>query len=80
MPYFKENYKLIRIDLRKQQTFDVDTKAISGINFTGNVEHAGNVTMLFIIEEVKETILDFSEGTVKALQIHSAHLFGIKIK
>ena len=27
-PYFKESYKLIAIDLRKQQTLDADPKAI----------------------------------------------------
>ena len=28
---------------------------------------AGNTTMFFIIEEAKETVLDFSQGTVKVL-------------
>ena len=36
-PYFKEHYKVIAIDLSKQQAFDVDPKAIQAINFTGNL-------------------------------------------
>ena len=36
-------------------------------NFTGNLDWAGNTTMFFIIEEAKETILDFSQGTVRVL-------------
>ena len=35
------------------------------INFTGNVE--SNATIFFIIEEVKETVLDFSKGIVTIL-------------
>ena len=65
--YFKENYKMIAIDLSKQQALDVDPRAIQQINFTANVDRAGNTTMFFIIEEAKETVLDFSQGTVKVL-------------
>ena len=38
-PYFKENYKLILMDLSKQQTVGTDPKAIHQINFTGNLKH-----------------------------------------
>ena len=62
--YFKEHYKLIAVDLSKQQAFDADPKAMQQINFTGNLEQAEGETMLFIIEEAKETILDFSQGTM----------------
>ena len=62
--YFKENYKLIAIDLSKQQKLDADPKAIQQINFTGNLEKR---YVYFIIEEVKETVLDFSKGTIKVL-------------
>ena len=65
--YFKENYKLIAIDLSKQQELDADPRAIQQINFTANLDRAGNTTMFFIIEEAKETVLDFSQGTVKVL-------------
>ena len=40
---------------------------IQQINFTGNLDQAGNKTMFFIIEEAKETILDFSQESVKVL-------------
>ena len=63
--YFKDYYKMIRIDLSKQQTFDTDPRAIQQINFIANLDRAGNTTMFFIIEEAKETALDFSQGTVK---------------
>ena len=65
--YFKENYKLIAIDLSKQQALHADPRAIQQINFTANLDRAGNTTMFFIIEEAKETIFEFSQGTVKVL-------------
>ena len=69
--YFKKYYKMIAIDLSKQQALNADSKAIQQINFTGNLNRGedvnDNTTMFFIIEEAKETILDFSQGTVKAL-------------
>ena len=65
--YFKENYKMIAVDLSKQQSLDADPRAIQQINFTGNLDWAGNTTMFFIIEKAKETVLGFSQGTVKVL-------------
>ena len=59
--YFKENYKMIAIDLSKQQALDADPRAIQQINFTANLDRAGNTTMFFIIKEAKETVLDFSQ-------------------
>ena len=55
------------MDLSKQQAPDANPKAIQQFNFTANVDVEGNTTMFFIIEEAKETILDFSQGTVKVL-------------
>ena len=55
----KNHYKMIAIDLSKQQALDADPKAIQKINFTGNVSANDNRLMFFIIEEVKETNLDF---------------------
>ena len=57
--YFKENYKLIVIDLSKQQALDADPRAIQQINFTANLDRDGNTTMFFIIEKPKEIVLDF---------------------
>ena len=65
--YFKENYKMIAIDLSKQQALDADPRAIQQINFTANLDTAEGATMFFIIEEAKETVLDFSLGTVNIL-------------
>ena len=36
-------------------------------NFNGNLDRAEGSTMFFIIEEAKETVLDFSKGTIKVL-------------
>ena len=66
-PYFRENYKMIAVDLSKQQALDADPRAIQKINSTANLDRAGNTTMVFITEEAKETVLDFAEGTVKVL-------------
>ena len=49
--YFKENYRVVAIDLSKQQALDPDLRAIQQINFTANLDRVGNTTMLFIIEE-----------------------------
>ena len=58
---------MIAIDLSKQQALDADPRAIEQINFRANLDRARYTTMLFIIEEAKETVLDFSQGTVKVL-------------
>ena len=66
-PYFKENCKMIAIDLSRQNELDADPRAIQQINFTANLDRAGNTTMFFIIEEAKGTVFEFSQGTVKVL-------------
>ena len=50
---FKDHYKMIAIDLSKQQALHADPRAIQQINFTANLDRAGNATMFFIIEEEK---------------------------
>ena len=62
----KKYYKLIAIDLSKQQKLDADPKAIQQIN-TGNLDRAESWTTFFIIEEAKKTVLNFSKGAVKVL-------------
>ena len=59
--YFKNYYKTITMGLSKQQALDPDPKAIQQITFTVNLEQS---TIFFIIEEAKETVIDFSQGTV----------------
>ena len=65
--YFADTYKMIAVDLTKQQALDADPRAIQQINFTANLDRAGNTRVYFILEEAKETILDFPQGTVKVL-------------
>ena len=66
-PYFKDSYKMIAIDLNKQQALDADPRAIQQINFTANLDRAGNTRIYFIVEEAKEAIINFSQGVVKVL-------------
>ena len=56
---------MIVLDLSKQQAVDFGPRAIKQISFTANLDKAWNT--FFIIEEAKETVLDFSQGTVKVL-------------
>ena len=50
---------MISIDLSKQQALNADPKTTQKINFTGNLDRAGNTAMFFIVEKAKENILDF---------------------
>ena len=58
---------MIAVDLSKQQAINFDPKAMQQINFIANLDRAGNTRIYFILEEAKETVLDFSQGTVKVL-------------
>ena len=62
-----DTYKAIAVDLSKQLALDADPRAIQQINFTANLDRAGNARIYFTLEEAKETIPDFSQGTVKVL-------------
>ena len=57
---------MIAIDLSKQQELDADLKRVKQVTFTGNVGREGitETKMFVIIEKSKETVLDFSQGTV----------------
>ena len=63
---------MITTDLSKQQT--IDPKAMQQINFTENLSGNNYRLIFFIIEEAKETILDFSQETVKVLWMLSYDL------
>ena len=65
--YFKNYYKMIAVGLSEQQALDADPKAVQQIYFTANFNRAGNTRIYFILEEAKETVLDFSIGIVKVL-------------
>ena len=58
--YFKENYKMIAIDLSIQNELDADPRAIQQIKFAAELDRAGKTTIFFIIEKAKETIFKFS--------------------
>ena len=45
----------------------LDHRVIQQINFTANLDRVGNTRIYFILEETKETVLDFSQGTLKVL-------------
>ena len=52
-PYYKDSYKMIPVDLSKQQALDADPRAIQQINFTANLDRSGNTIIYFILEEAK---------------------------
>ena len=58
---------MIAIDLNKQNELDADPRAFQKINFIANLDRARNTTIFFIIDEAKETMFEFSQGTVKVL-------------
>ena len=58
---------MIAIDLSKQQALDTDPRSTHQINFTANLDRAGNTTIFFVIEQAKETVFEFSQETVKVL-------------
>ena len=60
---------MIVVDLSKQQLLATDPKAIQQINFTANLDRAGNTRIYFILEEAQKTVLDFSQRTVKVLRM-----------
>ena len=64
--YFEKFYKMIAIDLSKQQVLEADPKAIRQNDFIGNLERVWNTNtaMHFIVEETKEMLLGCSQGTV----------------
>ena len=65
--YFRDSYRMIEVDLSKEQALDANPRAIQQINFTANLDRADETRVYFILEESKETKLDFSQGTVKVL-------------
>ena len=59
--YFRENYKLITIDLSKQTKL----KDSQQINFIGKLENQDHgATMFFIIEKSEETTFNFPQNSV----------------
>ena len=68
--YFAKKYRLIAPDLSKQKALEADSRAIQQIIFTGKIkatEANTRVIIYYILEQSKETILEFSKGTTKVL-------------
>ena len=63
--YFEKKYKLIAADLSKQIALGADSRAIQKIIFTGTASAA--VIIYHILEQPKETILEFPKGRTKFL-------------
>ena len=61
--YFDKHYKLVAVDLSKQKELDADPRAIQQIEFKYML--GTNSTIYWVLEKSKETILEFSKGTVK---------------
>ena len=57
--YFKENYRLIAIDLSKETKL----KDLQQINFIGKLDQANEATMFLIIEKSEEATFNFSENS-----------------
>ena len=60
-PYFRDRYKMIRdsykmiaVDLRRQQVLDADPIVIQQINFTANLDRANNTRVYFIWKNQKK--------------------------
>ena len=58
---------MIAVDLSKQQALYTYPEAIQQNDFTANLDRAVNKRIYFILKEAKESVLDFSQGTVKVL-------------
>ena len=68
--YFEKNYRLIAAELSKKNPLDADSRAIQQTIFTGKIKGAANntrVTIYYILEQSKETMLQYSKGTTKVL-------------
>ena len=63
---FEKNYRLIAVDLSKQKALDADPKAIQQILFTGKAPN-DTIKIYFVLEQSKETILEFVKGKAKVL-------------
>ena len=63
--YFKKHYKLIAIDLSKQEVLQENEDLIQQINFMGRLENAANV--FIIIEKKENTILEFSQNLANVI-------------
>ena len=67
---FWKNYRLIAANLSKQKSLDTDSRTIQQIIFTGKTKAAADntkVIIYYLLEQSKETILEFAKGKTKVL-------------
>ena len=64
--YFKKHYKLVAVDLSKQKELDADPRAIQQIEFKYIL--GTNSTIYWVLEESKETILEFYKRLLKYIK------------
>ena len=64
--YFKKHYKLIAIDLSKQQVLQENEDLIQQINFIGKLEEEA-ANLFIIIEKKENTILEFSQNLANVI-------------
>ena len=60
--YFKNDFRLIAVDLSKQKVLDADSRAIQQIIFTGQAGEE-EALVCYVLEKSKETMLEFSKRT-----------------
>ena len=67
--YFKDNYRLIVVDLSKQKALDADPRAIQQIVFQGVIggNYNTKIRLYTILKQSRETVLEFYKGTAKLL-------------
>ena len=57
--YLKKNYKVTAIDLSKQQALDFEVRAIRKIDFTANLDRAGNTKMFSLLKKQEKLFQTF---------------------
>ena len=68
--YFEKNHWLIAANLSKLKALDANSRAIQQIIFTGKRKASvaiARVIIYYILEQSKETMLQFSKGAKKVL-------------
>ena len=62
--YYIKDWNIVAVDLSKQTTLDSDSRAIQQREFIYKLG-VGNTQILTVLEKEKDTVLEFSKGTVK---------------
>ena len=53
-PYFEDSYKMIAVDLNKQEILNSDPKAIQQINFTANLDRQATQEFILFLKKQKK--------------------------